>query len=68
MRPAVFIAMLFFILAVVATAIMMAFGWAVLSANSAESCPVEGYTAVPYSSDPESNEAGEWPQTSRLIH
>jgi FlaA1/EpsC-like NDP-sugar epimerase len=29
---------------------------------------VEGYTAEPYSSDPESVEAGDWPQTSRLIH
>ncbi len=29
---------------------------------------VEGYTAEPYSSDPESVEAAEWPQTSRLVH
>ena len=29
---------------------------------------VEGYTAEPYSSDTETVEAGEWPQTSRLIH
>jgi FlaA1/EpsC-like NDP-sugar epimerase len=29
---------------------------------------VEGYTTEPYSSDPESGEAGDWPQTSRLIH
>ncbi len=35
MRPAVFIAMLFFILALVATAIMTAFGWSVLNADSA---------------------------------
>ena len=29
---------------------------------------VEGYSAEPYSSDPESAAAGEWPQTSRLVH
>ncbi|MHA1166105.1 MAG: exonuclease domain-containing protein [Alphaproteobacteria bacterium] len=37
MRPAVFIAMLFFILAVVATAIMAGFGWAILNADGSES-------------------------------
>jgi len=29
---------------------------------------VEGYTTEPYSTDPESVETEEWPQTSRLIH
>ena len=37
MRPALFIAMLFAILALVATAIMAGFGWAVLNADSSDS-------------------------------